>query len=38
MDNHGEGRFVAEFDVLVVGDANPDLLLRGDVRPRFGQV
>ncbi|MEV6495491.1 sugar kinase, partial [Actinoplanes sp. NPDC051633] len=25
-------------DVLVVGDANPDLLLRGDVRPRFGQV
>ncbi len=29
---------MAEFDVLVVGDANPDLLLRGDVRPRFGQV
>ena len=28
---------MAEFDVLVVGDANPDLLLRGDVRPRFGQ-
>jgi ribokinase len=26
------------FDVLVVGDANPDLLLRGDVRPRFGQA
>jgi sugar/nucleoside kinase (ribokinase family) len=26
------------FDVLVVGDANPDLVLRGDVRPRFGQV
>ncbi|BCY11963.1 carbohydrate kinase family protein [Actinoplanes sp. L3-i22] len=26
-----------EFDVLVIGDANPDLLLRGDVRPRFGQ-
>ncbi|MFI5934603.1 carbohydrate kinase family protein [Actinoplanes sp. NPDC051494] len=25
-------------DVLVVGDANPDLVLRGDVRPRFGQV
>ncbi len=22
-------------DVLVVGDANPDLILRGDVRPRF---
>jgi ribokinase len=27
----------ALFDVLVVGDANPDLVLRGDVRPRFGQ-
>ncbi|MGI8880948.1 MAG: carbohydrate kinase family protein [Jatrophihabitans sp.] len=25
-------------EVLVVGDANPDLLLRGDVVPRFGQV
>ncbi|HVQ91342.1 MAG TPA: sugar kinase [Mycobacteriales bacterium] len=25
-------------DVLVVGDANPDLLLRGDVVPRFGQA
>jgi ribokinase len=24
--------------VLVVGDANPDLVLRGDVVPRFGQV
>ncbi|MET7424773.1 sugar kinase [Dactylosporangium sp. NPDC005555] len=24
-------------DVLVIGDANPDLVLRGDVRPRFGQ-
>src|SRR3954452_315685 len=24
--------------VLVVGDANPDLVLRGDVRPRFGQA
>ncbi|GAA2605224.1 carbohydrate kinase family protein [Paractinoplanes durhamensis] len=29
---------MVEFDVLVVGDANPDLLLRGDVRPRFGQA
>ncbi|WP_245664863.1 carbohydrate kinase family protein [Actinoplanes subtropicus] len=29
---------MAEFDVLVIGDANPDLLLRGDVRPRFGQA
>lgn len=29
---------MAEFDVLLVGDANPDLLLRGDVRPRFGQA
>ena len=25
-------------DVLVVGDANPDLVLRGDVHPRFGQA
>ncbi|GAA0944199.1 carbohydrate kinase family protein [Virgisporangium aurantiacum] len=25
-------------DVLVVGDANPDLVLRGDVRPRFSQA
>jgi sugar/nucleoside kinase (ribokinase family) len=25
-------------DVLVVGDANPDLILRGDVKPRFGQA
>ncbi|MGW5577184.1 carbohydrate kinase family protein [Micromonospora chokoriensis] len=25
-------------DLLVVGDANPDLVLRGDVRPRFGQA
>ncbi|MER7277658.1 PfkB family carbohydrate kinase [Dactylosporangium sp. NPDC000244] len=24
-------------DVLVIGDANPDLVLRGDVHPRFGQ-
>ena len=24
--------------VLVVGDANPDLVLTGDVVPRFGQV
>src|SRR3954467_5095161 len=32
------GAGMTEFDVLVVGDANPDLLLRGDVRPRFGQV
>ncbi|WP_035855065.1 carbohydrate kinase family protein [Cryptosporangium arvum] len=27
-----------QLDVLVVGDANPDLVLRGDVVPRFGQV
>ncbi len=25
-------------DLLVVGDANPDLILRGDVEPRFGQA
>jgi sugar/nucleoside kinase (ribokinase family) len=28
---------VADFDVLVLGDANPDLVLRGDVEPAFGQ-
>jgi sugar/nucleoside kinase (ribokinase family) len=28
---------IRDFDVLVVGDANPDLILRGDVVPRFGQ-
>lgn len=27
-----------DLDVLVVGDANPDLVLRGDVRPRWGQA
>lgn len=26
------------FDVVVLGDANPDVILRGDVVPRFGQV
>ena len=25
-------------DLLVVGDANPDLVLRGDIVPRFGQA
>jgi ribokinase len=28
---------IRDIDVLVVGDANPDLILRGDVVPRFGQ-
>lgn len=28
----------ARVDVLVVGDANPDLLLTGDTVPRFGQA
>lgn len=28
---------MATLDVLVVGDANPDLVLTGDVVPRFGQ-
>jgi sugar/nucleoside kinase (ribokinase family) len=27
-----------ELDLLVVGDANPDLVLRGDVVPAFGQA
>ena len=25
-------------EVLVIGDANPDLVLTGDAEPRFGQV
>jgi len=29
---------MADFDLLVLGDTNPDLVLRGDVRPQFGQV
>jgi sugar/nucleoside kinase (ribokinase family) len=28
---------MAELDVLVLGDLNPDLVLSGDVRPAFGQ-
>jgi sugar/nucleoside kinase (ribokinase family) len=28
----------AAFDVLAVGDLNPDLLVTGDVTPRFGQA
>ena len=27
-----------DFDLLVVGEINPDLVLRGDVEPRFGQA
>ena len=27
-----------DFDLLVVGEINPDLILRGDVAPEFGQV
>jgi sugar/nucleoside kinase (ribokinase family) len=27
-----------QFDLLVLGDANPDLLLTGDVEPAFGQA
>lgn len=27
-----------EFDVLVVGELNADLILKGDVQPQFGQV
>ena len=29
---------MAELDVLVLGDANPDLVLRGDFDPVFGQA
>jgi hypothetical protein len=27
-----------DFDLLVLGDANPDLIVRGDVIPEFGQA
>src|SRR6266511_2389063 len=27
-----------DFDLLVLGDANPDLIVRGDVAPEFGQA
>jgi len=29
---------VPDLDLLVLGDLNPDLVLRGDVEPEFGQV
>jgi sugar/nucleoside kinase (ribokinase family) len=29
---------VAEYDLLVLGDCNPDLIVTGDVEPAFGQV
>jgi sugar/nucleoside kinase (ribokinase family) len=29
---------VADLDLLVLGDANPDLILTGDVEPAFGQA
>jgi sugar/nucleoside kinase (ribokinase family) len=29
---------IRDFDLLVVGDLNADLILRGDVEPAFGQV
>jgi len=29
---------VADFDLLVLGDCNPDLILCGDVEPAFGQT
>jgi ribokinase len=32
------GTVGSEVDVLVLGDLNPDLVLRGDVAPRFGQA
>lgn len=37
LGDHGPVTATA-FDVLVVGDANPDIVLRGDVVPRFGQA
>ena len=29
---------MSEWDLLVLGDCNPDLILTGDVEPTFGQV
>src|SRR5512145_395653 len=29
---------MADLDLLVLGDANPDLVLTGDVVPEFGQI
>src|SRR6266508_2942596 len=29
---------MVDFDLLVLGDANPDLIVRGDVAPEFGQA
>ena len=29
---------MVDFDLLVLGDANPDLIVRGDVVPEFGQA
>jgi sugar/nucleoside kinase (ribokinase family) len=35
---HASGTVGCEVEVLVLGDLNPDLVLRGDVAPRFGQA
>jgi ribokinase len=37
-NNSEEGLLVRPPEVLVIGDANPDLLVTGDVVPQFGQV
>src|ERR1700733_13940764 len=37
-NNSEEGLLVRPPEVLVIGDANPDLLVTGDVIPQFGQV
>ena len=29
---------MTDYDLMVVGDVNPDLVLRGDAWPEFGQV
>jgi sugar/nucleoside kinase (ribokinase family) len=36
--NRYEPQVEKAFDLLVVGEINPDLILRGDVTPEFGQV
>lgn len=31
-------RYMDQFDILVAGEINPDLILTGDIEPTFGQV
>ena len=35
---NGDGCVMRDYDLLVVGELNPDLILKGNVDPEFGQV